>query len=440
MTRVNWELESGEKIEEFVSAMLLLRHNGPGNRITPSRGDRGVDLRLQDPDGFRFFQVKRYTRPLVPAQVREVRKSWETFLKDTVPRELVKSWTLACPLDPSNERLDWLRELTKDSGVPVNWLDRTALDAMAAEHPALVAYFFAGGEERLHRHLANAFQAARDVPEDAATEDLLAAVTTRLLSLQKVLDEVDPFYRYELEIRAGRVKDEHLLRDLAQPSASALIEFQQLDPSHYQVMRVIPRRPASAQLRPITANVVFHAAVGSPEHAALEEFRQFGVPLTGVLGTVVESSGPPGVRQPRGDGLFTVMPLPSNAAALPDLEVRLVGADGRIHHAVDLMNLRISRGLGGSTGMWLSGTDRAGAVCFSFLMGGADGTAEVRVEPLPLAGKTPGSVLPAVLMKAAMADGMQLVIAVREGPGLTTPWPMDGFLHEDGTMNLVRLL
>jgi hypothetical protein len=35
MARVNWELESGDKIEEFVAALLLLRHNGPGNRITP---------------------------------------------------------------------------------------------------------------------------------------------------------------------------------------------------------------------------------------------------------------------------------------------------------------------------------------------------------------------------------------------------------------------
>jgi hypothetical protein len=55
VARVNWELESGDKIEEFVAALLLLRHNGPGNRITPSSGDRGVDVRLTDPDGIRFY-------------------------------------------------------------------------------------------------------------------------------------------------------------------------------------------------------------------------------------------------------------------------------------------------------------------------------------------------------------------------------------------------
>jgi hypothetical protein len=51
MTRVNWQLLSGEQVEEFVSALLLLRHQGPGNRIKPSQGDRGVDVRLWDPEG-----------------------------------------------------------------------------------------------------------------------------------------------------------------------------------------------------------------------------------------------------------------------------------------------------------------------------------------------------------------------------------------------------
>jgi hypothetical protein len=35
MTTVNWEREPGEKIEEFVAAMLLLEHRH-GNHITPS--------------------------------------------------------------------------------------------------------------------------------------------------------------------------------------------------------------------------------------------------------------------------------------------------------------------------------------------------------------------------------------------------------------------
>ena len=124
MARINWELVSGEQIEEFVAALLLLRHEGPGNRITPSRGDRGVDVRLADPDGIRFFQVKRYPRPLTPAQEREVVKSWDTFVRDTVPTGPVKSWTLVCPRNPSNQRLDWLQHLTAGAGFPTDWMGR----------------------------------------------------------------------------------------------------------------------------------------------------------------------------------------------------------------------------------------------------------------------------------------------------------------------------
>ncbi|MFD0884251.1 hypothetical protein ACFQ08_06765 [Streptosporangium algeriense] len=50
MTTVNWEREPGEKIEEFVAAMLLIEHPH-GNRITPSRGDQGVDTWIRNPDG-----------------------------------------------------------------------------------------------------------------------------------------------------------------------------------------------------------------------------------------------------------------------------------------------------------------------------------------------------------------------------------------------------
>jgi hypothetical protein len=59
---VNWELEPGEKIEEFVAAMLLL-DNPRGNRITPARGDRGVDIRVPTPDGYDIYQVRGTTGP-----------------------------------------------------------------------------------------------------------------------------------------------------------------------------------------------------------------------------------------------------------------------------------------------------------------------------------------------------------------------------------------
>jgi hypothetical protein len=69
MARVNWELMPGETVEEFVAALLLLEHPR-GNIITPSRGDRGIDIRIPTDDNrFDIYRVKRFTRPLTSKQL-----------------------------------------------------------------------------------------------------------------------------------------------------------------------------------------------------------------------------------------------------------------------------------------------------------------------------------------------------------------------------------
>lgn len=95
--------------------MLLLDHPR-GNRITPARGDRGVDIRVPTPDGYDIYQVKRYNRPLTSAQARDVEKSWKTFVSQTLPYLPVRSWTLVMPWDPTNTRLEWLQRLTAGAG------------------------------------------------------------------------------------------------------------------------------------------------------------------------------------------------------------------------------------------------------------------------------------------------------------------------------------
>jgi hypothetical protein len=429
MTRVNWELLSGEQVEEFVSALLLLRHQGPGNRITPSQGDRGVDVRLWEPDGFDFYQVKRYTSPLTSAQEREVERSWNTFVRDTVPTQPVKSWTLVCPWNPTNERLDWLRGLTANVSFPTHWMGRATLEALAAENPALVEYYFGDGGERLHRLLTNAFRCGDPLPRGVPAEDLLDSITARMVALSTALNDVDPFYRYEIEIRVGRVSDEPMEVALLTPTNAALMQSKQLDETHFQVMRIIPRHPAALELRPITSHITLDVTTRSAEHEAVQDFLHFGAPLHGIPGTVDAVTGPPGIHQPTGDGTFTILAQPA-AAELPDLELRLVDADGETLHTLDLVDVRVARGAAGA-GMWISATDRSGSLVVTFLMKGPDGQDEVRIEPRPVAGKTPAEVLPALRLKAGITTGTGLLLAVRGGPPLTTTWQVHG--PEPGT-------
>ncbi|MBF9127986.1 hypothetical protein I0C86_03085 [Plantactinospora sp. S1510] len=418
MVTVNWEREPGEKIEEFVAALLLLTHPH-GNHITPSSGDRGVDVLVWNPDGYDIYQVKRYSRPLTSRQATMIEESWHTFVAQTLPALPVRSWTLVTPWNPSNERLDWLRGLTDGHDFPVHWMGGRTLDGMASQRPSLVDYYFGDGGERWHRLMAEALHAGRDTSPGSAGEDLLEAIIARHRSLTASLNEVDPFYRYELEIRAGHLRDHPFEADLRRHSPVAEVQYTQLDPEHFQVMRIVPLCAESTRLRPITTSLRLEVTTGSAEHQAVEEFRHFGAPIHAIPGTVTETTGPPGHDRGTGDGLFSIMPLASSDD-LPDFEVRLVTANGAPLHTLDLVDVAVSRGISGP-GMWLSGRDRSDVLQFKFYLNGPDGD-EVRIQASSLAGKTPADVLPAIRMAADFVDGNGILLAVRGGRPLTSAW------------------
>ncbi|MFG1697117.1 hypothetical protein [Nonomuraea sp. NPDC049309] len=146
-------------MEEDVAALLLLNHSR-GNRITSSGGERGVDVRVSNPNGYDIYQVKRYSQALTANQAARVKDSWNTFAAETLPALPVRSWTLVTPWQPANERLDWLERLTADSGIPsTGW--GISLDGMAAEKPSLLEFFFGDGGQRLQRLMTEALQGGR---------------------------------------------------------------------------------------------------------------------------------------------------------------------------------------------------------------------------------------------------------------------------------------
>jgi hypothetical protein len=73
-------------------------------------------------------------------------------------------------------------------------------------------------------------------------------------------------------------------------------------------------------------------------------------------------------------------------------------------------------------------------------MKGPDGQDEVRIEPRPVAGKTPADVLPAMRMKADITTGTGLLLAVRGGPPLTATWQVHGPEPSTGPQSYVGFL
>ncbi|WP_285783111.1 hypothetical protein [Microbispora sp. NBRC 16548] len=417
---MNWELEPGEKIEEFVAAMLLLDHPR-GNRITPARGDRGVDIRVPTPDGYDIYQVKRYNRPLTSAQVRDVEKSWKTFVSQTLPYLPVRSWTLAMPWDPTNTRLEWLQRLTAGTGLDIHWMGRASLDGMAARRPSLVDYYFGDGGQQVKRLMADVLRGGRDLPDGEAGQDLLEAVVDRYAALTAALNDVDPFYDYEFAIRVGRVAELSWEDTVREGTGAAFVHYRQLTDDRYLVMRLLALSAESQWLRPITAEVTLEAAAGSREQQALEEFIAYGVPFEGISGTVTRLSGPAGPSPAADAGQLAFIVVAEPDPERPDLEVRLLGRDGTVLHTLDLVEVRASRGLEGP-GFWLSGTDPSGIAQFQFLLNGADRREVFRLDVSSPSGKTPAEVLPAMRLLADLAPDTALVLAVREGRAFSPVW------------------
>lgn len=182
-------------------------------------------MRVWNPDGYDIYQVKRYSRPLAAKQETSVQGSWDTFTAETLPVLPMRSWTLVTAWEPTNERLDWLEQLTTGHGIRTHWMGGTTLDGLAADNPALVEYYFGDGGQRLARLMADALQGGRDLPQGVPSEDLLQAVIARQRSLATALNEVEPFYRYEVQIRSGRVHEQARDGDLHSPVPVAWVHY-----------------------------------------------------------------------------------------------------------------------------------------------------------------------------------------------------------------------
>lgn len=414
MSAVNWERESGERVEEFVAALLLLK-NPRGNMITPSRGDRGVDIRIESDQGVDVLQVKRYSRPLTSRQEQEIKKSWATFKNEIMTTETVRSWTLVMPWDPTTERLAWMKDLTQDAGIVTSWWGRAQLDGLAAENEPLVNYYFGDGGAKLQTMLAQVLAGGQALPSgDAPT--MLSAATSRLHHLAVSLAEIDPFYNYELQFRRGRLDD--VSKAEADPAGAAMVTYEQLDSNTVSVLRIVPRSAESVRLRPIQQKVLLQADAGSKKHDALLDFMVHGAPVDGISGEVIEAVGPPGTTD-TGTFLFSIWPLGNK---VPNLELQLVDKSQKVIRRLPLAPATVSSGFK-SKGLWVEADDVGGSLHVELRMS-PEKPNEIRFKTLDITGAIPSVVLPGLHFAAAWGEGNGVRLGIRGGKPLSSVWPM----------------
>ncbi|MCV7031020.1 restriction endonuclease [Mycobacterium sherrisii] len=424
MTTVNWEREPGDTVEEYVEALILTTVNPRAVRITPSRGDKGVDILAPVGDKFDVYQVKRYTRPFAKSSNEEksIIDSWNRFVTEFLPTYPIRRWNLVMPWNPTTERHDWMmNELTAGMEIERDWLGRGSLDVWTAQNQPLFEYFFGNGRDRMMALLSSALSAAREIPK-ATGEPLLDAVLAREVELGRQLDEVDPFYRYEIAIRKGRLTESVLDQASSIDPDAALVTFREIDDGFYQQVSIYPKCREAARLRPISTTFSVDSAADDETLRAAHDMLAYGAePDRPIPVKVVRSEGPPGAEAVNGPALLYVINM--DQPAHPDLELRLG------ERCLAFTNIVVTRGF---NGVQVSGDAQGGVfkVVITFHDGGK--TREIAVETTSIGAKLPHTVIPGLEFLREWTGGESAVLALPYGKELLDfgPLPDANSFHE----------
>lgn len=346
MDLVEWTRREGGEVEAVV-AMLVNREQPNSVRITPSRGDGGVDIldRTAGPGGSDVvYQVKRYTGPLTSKQKDDIEDSLATLAQDPRWADLdVVEWHLVLPWNPTPEAENWLQELGRTYKVTPIWHGLDYVEQLAAKYPDVIDVYLRGGRARIE-------QAYREVAAllgaDRIDEGLtVPEVTQRVQAAVQTLDH-DPHYRYELGFGDGEPPP---LTSADRPHLVMRWMLGTHGGGPWITVDVIARCAASAQARPITVKGQFVAEPGSDFAQAYEDFVMYGAPLVSPEGAFQgELDAPGGLGGPLNGGTITTWPVPeADLGDGPALHLEVLDPDDNVLAAVDLQRIERSQGLQG---------------------------------------------------------------------------------------------
>lgn len=300
MSRVEWTRQSADDVEATI-ALFLSAEFPHAERITPSRGDGGIDVLVRGEDGSRIYQVKSFTERLTAGRKRQISDSVDRLATDPrLARMTIREWHLVMPRDPTLENKKWLSQLVTDHGLPEPvWDGLTRCDLWAAKYPHVVDYYLHGGRDRISTAAGNLINLAALKclsPTDAASLEV-SGISDSLSRAMRYLNEEDPFYRYSIRVSPGPSPD--LAKDLAAGRpltvpGCALMTSWSNESMHVEV-GVFPKNSLALELSPINGRVEFTAMVGTAEAQALEDFAKYGSPMSGVDISLSELEAPAGL-------------------------------------------------------------------------------------------------------------------------------------------------
>jgi hypothetical protein len=339
VSRIEWTRLQGDDVEAVI-AMFVNRERPNSTRITPSRGDGGVDiLDRGGASGGRdaVHQVKRYTNPLDKKQKDEVEKSLDALAGDARWKDLdVSEWHLDTPWDPTPEAETWLQGLAKARALKAVWHGLTWADQLAAKYGDVVDYYLRGGRNRIEETYATVLGLLALERTEQNVD--VATIVGRIQAALPALDS-DPHYRYELRFGEGDYTDGYTRQGIVMTQVTGR------DGGAWAAVDIIARCAASTQIRPITINGTFTAQAGTEFEKDLRGFIDFGAPFTSPTGAYNgDIDAPGGLGGKIVDALVKTLPVDQGAGANPDLHVQILDPDGDVIASADVERVEVSGG------------------------------------------------------------------------------------------------
>lgn len=327
MARIEWTRYSGEEIEHAI-AMFISSEDAWVEKITPSRGDGGVDLLSRHPKTT-VYQVKRFTSPLSSGQKKKVIDSLEKLVTDERWQHLdVDEWHLVTPWDPTPEAEIWLQEEARQRGITtIVWDGLAKCDMWAAKYPQIVDYYFQGSRETV-RELAEALLQSTSMrgPIMNSPDKTAADVGNSLSEAVSALNRIDPHYSYGIATRPSegnfpQIFDNFPAGTSPRPVTSKFHIIGDLDVR----IDIFAKTSLSTELRPIEMGVTLRAQPDSPAENAIRDFFTYGTPLELPEGSAdVRIDAPGGLGGALTEVAISLQPHEDNKAKASELRLLLL--------------------------------------------------------------------------------------------------------------------
>lgn len=409
---------SGDAVEDLCATVLIAHFKGAARRVTPGRGDGGVDVIHETPDSDEIWQVKKYAVGMTSSEFGKVRNSWRRFCETyglapdgsqhpgTASKRVLRYW-LVTPWTPTEKWTAEFRTLTAGAAFPCQWQGAEYLQGMDGFAEQLD--FAIHGTGVLERNVAMKAMLARNSVESADTLTALDAVGVQQEALNVIRDSLDRYYRID---SGTRTTVDGSIPWPAPGDAGVMHRVWSRGGGQWAYESVVPRNADAHVMDPISVMMSVTVVPGTEGHAAFQDWVKFGTPLQDVE-SIVEVRGGPFAHGPR-DVLSSILPVEQT---WPSLMLQGEDANGAVTFCWVLETIEWTSGFEGGMRGVLETPQRTLRVEIRAEEGRQ---AEIKVTSLDAAGRAVAPVAAEAGALAALADQGTLRLRSPEGESMVS--------------------